>query len=438
MMLKEIQQYYPAHLSSLPGKELAWLQVLRQAAFAKFLQTGLPSIREEAWRYTNLHALARQSYHFTTEAEIESPQLPPPLTTGARIVLIDGYYNAALSELSLKNTAVKIHSLAQALQQENTFLQTLWEKNLQQASALNALNMAGATDGVVIEIPENSDAGIIEICCFSTQSAERKLIQARHIIRCGANSNATVIEHYCGDSKAANFTNSVTEITLDKSATLHYIKLQKEPENAVHIGQLLVNQQQGSVLQSYLLSLGGNLVRNQLHTQLNGKQSSTELYGVFCAKKYQHMDQHTTVEHCVPETTSNEFYRGILLDSARGVFSGNVVVHPNASKTIARQTNNNLLLSPHAEIDTKPELQIYTDDVQCSHGATVGKLDEHALFYLRSRGLSAEEARSLLIYTFAVEVLKTLSDLPLRKTLQHEVYQSLPTTDWLQDICHDI
>lgn len=437
-MLNELQQQYPQYQASLPGQQFAWLKKIRQEAFELFMQQGLPNIRTEEWKYTNLLPVSRQTYSFANK-NATTNNLPASLFKTTRLVFIDGCFNESLSNLNVLPKGVQVNSLAEALAEANPVLLAHWQKNAPlNNSAITALNISCAADGAVVILPENCQAGLIEICFFSSDTGNKKIIQARNIILGGAGSSATVVEHYCGDDAASNLTNNITELFLAENANVQHIKIQSEPKDCVHIGQLYVDQKESSLLQSYVLSYGGSLVRNQIHDLLNGQKSSAELYGLFIAKDYQHMDQHTTIEHIKPECTSHEFYRGILLDNARGIFSGNVLVHPNAPKSSAKQVNNNLLLSPNAEIDTKPELQIYTDDVQCSHGATVGKLDEQALFYLRARGLNYEQARSLLIYTFAAEVLKNLTDKNIRDTLQQQILTYLPVTAWLQEICHDI
>jgi len=435
-MKNYLQENYEAYAKTLPGQQWQWLSALRQQALAQFMEQGFPTIRNEDWKYTNLQRLERQPYVLDSNNKVISQELNIPVfSKNSHLVFIDGHFQKTLSKIS---TDIQFLSFAEAAETQSKLLENYLQQSISvEPSSLTALNLCAATDGAVIHIAEKTQPSLIELVFYSTEQEQNLLIQHRNIIICDAHSDTTIIEHYCGATTAENLTNSVTEVHLKAHARLHHIKLQVESVKAVHIGNLSVQQEDSSYLKSHVLSYDGNLVRNEIYTGLNAQNAETQLFGLFLAQKYQHMDQHTFIDHAKPHCNSNQLYRGILMDNARGVFNGKVLVRPDAQKTCAHQKNNNLLLSANAEIDTKPELQIYADDVQCSHGATVGQLDEHALFYLRARGITLDQARSLMIYAFAAEVLQSVPDLNLRHVLQQQLLEYLPVTAWLQEVCHE-
>ena len=252
-----------------------------------------------------------------------------------------------------------------------------------------------------------------------------------------ANTEATLIENYIGLDDANYFTNTVTEVSLADGANLQHYKVQQESLNSTHIGNLNVMQQKDSRLISHSISLGGSLVRNDIHSQLAAEGASVVLNGLYMTKGKQHIDNHTRVDHLKPNTHSEENYRGVMNDNSRAVFNGKVIVHPQAQKIEAHQHNANLLLSDNAEIDTKPELEIYADDVKCSHGATVGQLDQDMLFYLRTRAIDEETAKSLLTFAFVEEVISKITLAPLRERLEHLVVGQLPDANLIREFINE-
>jgi Fe-S cluster assembly protein SufD len=247
------------------------------------------------------------------------------------------------------------------------------------------------------------------------------------------NSQATVIESYIGLNDSDYFNNTVTEVCMKQNAHLQHYKIQQESMQAYHIGSLKITQAKDSRVESHSISLGGALVRNDIHSLLEAEGAGIRMNGLYMATGKQHVDNHTRVDHMRPHTSSHEIYRGVLNDHARGVFNGKVVVHKDAQKTDAVQSNANLLLSDNAEVDTKPELEIYADDVKCAHGATVGQLDQDMLFYLRSRSIDENTAKSLLTFAFADEVIRRINLDPIRKRLEYQVIGRLPEADLIRE-----
>jgi len=292
-------------------------------------------------------------------------------------------------------------------------------------NGFTALNSAMASDGIGIRV---KDGVCMDRPLYVLHVASDRGLVAhiRHGIMLGRASRATVIEHFAGSATAAGVSNAVTCIRLGKDARLDHYKLQQEGEHAFHVGRIQCRQAEGSHFVSHSVSLGASLARTDIHVRLSGEGASCTLGGLYMTGGRQHADHHTRIDHLSPACTSEEYYRGVLSGRSHAVFNGKVVVHEGADATDARQSNDNLLLSRHAEVDTKPELEIYADDVKCAHGATVGQLDADSLFYLRSRGVDEETARNLLIHAFAGDVIRRFSLPEVRKSVAHAMLARLP------------
>jgi len=275
------------------------------------------------------------------------------------------------------------------------------------------------SDGAVIHIAPDTQAPIpLHLIFVSDANAAKGVSHLRNLIIAGRNSKATVIESYISLGDSHYFTNAVTEVKVDDGATLAHYKIQRESQRAFHVHTIDARQMRDSHYVSFSFATGGALSRTNIYTNLDGEGCGATLNGLYMADGEQHVDHQTNIVHAQPNCFSREIYKGILSGSAHGVFNGKVYVHPIAQKTDGKQTNNNLLLSEHARIDTKPQLEIFADDVRCTHGATVGRLDEMALFYMKSRGVSADKARRLLTYAFAADVLETIEVEAVRKELE--------------------
>lgn len=410
----------------------------RQHAQALFAQTGLPSKRDEHWKYTDVSHLAEL-------AQTPSPALKIEATTSSLgIAKLDAYvlvFNNGIFESgssSLPN-GVEIGTIASLLAQEND--EKVADEKVAQLFALSgneplfngflALNAAHAIEGSAICIKTNTKLDKpLYIKHISNQN-----ITLRHSICFEAFAEAEIIEHYLGAEEGdAALSNVVTNIMLNAGAQCRHYRLQQEGSKQAHIGRVQVKQCQGSNYRLHAVELGGALSRADIVVDLAEQGASCSLHGLYVLAGRQHVDHHTRIDHTAPHCTSDENYRTVLDGRAHGVFNGKVVVHKDAIKTDSAQSNGNLLLSQHAQIDTKPELEIYNDDVKCAHGATVGQLDDTQLFYLRSRGISEASAQELLTFAFADEVLASMSSDVVRRYVEKAAFAKLPHGEELEEL----
>ncbi len=431
-----------AAISSLPGSRHDVVRTHRQRAARAFAARGLPTRRDEDWKYTDLSRLTAalgdnwwessgQPEISAVDAGVIEGQAIPDLDA-YRIVFTDGRFDHGESEFP---EGVTIRPLADLLESEPE--QALEPLELDEAAPLYngfvALNAAMATDGLCVCIKDgvtlDKPLYILHLAGPSGQVAH-----IRHAISLGSNAEVAVIEHFSGISDGTGLTNTMTNIRLGQGARLSHYRLQQEPESRFHIGRVEVEQARDSYYASHSIALGAALSRTDIRVNLNGEGAECLLNGLYVTGGRQHADHHTRIDHAVPNCTSREIYKGILDGRSRAVFNGKVVVHKNAQLTDAQQSNGNLLLSARAEIDTKPELEIYADDVKCAHGATIGQLDEDQVFYLRTRGLSEADARNVLTFAFAGDVLARMPHIAVRKFLERVVLGKLPQGAVLEDI----
>ncbi|MCP4697387.1 MAG: Fe-S cluster assembly protein SufD [Gammaproteobacteria bacterium] len=419
--------------AGLPGRQLPWLEKIRRRALECFAEQGFPRPGNEAWKYTQLRTYARRTFAPSAkmpETKVLSEEMLPETESGTRLAFINGHYAAHLSRQPALPGGAVLTNLAEALAQHPEHLEAqLGQYADAEAEGLTALNTAFMSDGAYLYVPKGVALDDPVHLVFIADNAENLLLQPRSLIVAEAESRVTLIEHYVG--AGAYFTNAVTEIAAGAGSHVEHYKLQEESHQALHVAALQTRQAQDSRFDSLALMLGGALARNAVYADMNAEGGECTLHGLHLLSGRQHADSYTRIAHNKPHCTSREVYKGVLEDFARGVFSGRVVVLPDAQKTDARQACHNLLLSDNAEADARPQLEIYADDVKCSHGATAGRLDEEALFYLRSRGMDAETARGLLIYAFAKEVLDFVGQNPLRKMFEKHVLAKLPCGTYL-------
>ena len=410
-----------------------WLAALRRSAFARFAERGFPPERAEDWKYSNTRALQKLQF---------SPAATPPTGIGTeaiaaallqhpqtqRLVFVDGVHLPALDSPHAAAPGLRITPLDTALREHNANLPELllpearWNND-----PFTALNTAFLAHGALIEVAGNAHVTApVQLVFVSTPHAEACASHPRVVVTLGTNAGLTLVESYFGLDGAANFTNSCTQIALAANAQLDYLGMQREAPGDFHVSRVYVSQRERSRYASHIYNLGGEWVRNDLRVRLEAAGASVRMDGVYLADGHRHVDNHTRIDHLVAHTASNELYRGIIRDRGHAVFNGKVVVAEAAIKTDATQTNNNLLLTRDGEIDTKPELEIYADDVKCSHGATIGQLDDQALFYLRSRGLDLETAREMLTGAFARVVTDRIAAEPLRRFALEQLASALP------------
>lgn len=399
------------------------LTALRRAALDQFLSTGFPTQRDEAWKYTNLRRLETRSFTPADASALDAHQPEWLRTAGTRIVLVNGHWLPALSSQTVQPPGVTVLTLKQWLQHEPAAVATyLQEHDQLTGNALEQLNLAFFEDGVVVNLADNTVLNEpIYIVHQSTSAAAGRMSHPRVVVHAGRNSRATIIEHYLGANETEYFTNPVTRFEVAAGGAVAHFRVQQEAPRAFHIGHIQTKLAKDARYSIHDIQLGASLGRTGITTLLEGTGAHAALFGLFTPMGNQHLDAHTRIDHIAPHTTSEEDYRGIAGGRGRGVFNGKIIVRPDAQKIDSRQSSRNLLLSATAEIDTKPELEIYANDVKCSHGATTGQLDATALFYLRSRGLSESDARAALIRAFAESILSTIGLEPVRAALEKQI-----------------
>lgn len=400
------------------------LSALRANGAAAFARLGFPTTRNEDWLYTNVTSLGERTFvRDSTTAGVTEADLAPYLfgqTEWPRMVFVNGYLSETLSSLATLPDGVRVQSLSQAVADNSElvsrFLGTIVPADRDGFAALNA---SAVGNGAVIHVAKEMVSEVpLHVLHVSTVGAADILAQPRHLIVVEPHAKASVVESFVSIGDPASFTNVVTEVVVEDGATLSHLRIQLEGRRAVNIGTVEARQGRDSHFISFSFIAGSALSRTNIYTVLNGEDCGTTLDGLYLLDGTQHGDTQTRVEHVAPRCFSREMYKGLLDGSSHGVFNGKVYVHPEAQKTDGKQTNKTLLLSDKARIDTKPQLEIYADDVKCTHGATVGQMDETALFYLKSRGVGATLARQLLMYAFAADVLENIELEPVREELE--------------------
>ena len=406
--------------AELPGQDVPWMDELRQSSLARFGRIGFPTQRDEEWKYTSLRAITSKSFRL---ANAGTP-LPPsgdflvPGLDSYQLVFLDGILVPTDEGDFVLPEGLDVRSISTVLAQQPGFLQDyLGHSTGRNINGFTALNSALYQDGVVVSL----DPGVkldkpLELLFVS--SSELSLAQPRNLVIAGENSHAKIIERFVSVGDESTLSNSVSEVFLSAGAEIDYYIVQTLSRSAYQVCGVWVTQAQQSRFSCCTVTLGGALVRNDLRAEMNGPGAHCDMLGLYSLSGKQHVDNHTTMIHGAENCTSKELYKGVLDQRSRAVFHGRINVREGAQKTDAHQSNNTLLLSRDAEIDTKPQLEIYADDVKCSHGATIGQLDEHSLFYLRSRGIDADDARSMLTYAFVNDVLGEVDIEPLREYLE--------------------
>jgi len=415
---------HTALAASLPGAGAGWLDSLRADGAKRFAGLGLPTRKVEEWKYTDLSALARNRFLPCCGAKEEtaSPVLPATIHENAhRAVFVNGRFEAALSRLDGVADGVTLLPLAQAMER----VPGLLERHLGHVAGLGkkplvALNTAWLADGFVLHLAQGTRLERpLELVFWGEAHAgeDRSAWHPRHLMVLETGAAATVVERHLG-RPGGHFANAVTEIVLGEGASLAHYRQQDEPQDAVHIATTEARLAKGATYENFVLSTGGAVARNQIAVTLAGVGAQCRLDGAYMARGSQVTDTTSTIDHAEPGCTSRQAYKGVLDDRSRGVFQGRIVVRKDAQKSDGHQSNRALLLSDRAEIDAKPELEIYADDVKCSHGATAGELDDDALFYLRSRGIPDDEARGLLIDAFIDGAIAEIGDETVREAFR--------------------
>jgi Fe-S cluster assembly protein SufD len=417
---------------SLNGEADSVLHRIRKNAIEAFDRMDFPTLKNEDWKYTNISPILENNFisiKDTAGSESFKAKIEDHLIKDLNVILlvfINGVYSKELSKIPDLYGGVKIGSFAESARKDPALFNEHFAKYAKLENGFIALNTAFAQDGAFIYIPDNyvleNPVHILNL--LGTRGANI-LSQPRNLIIAGKSSRLCMIESYHNIENEINFTNVVTEISAGENSNIEFYKIQDESSHAYHISKTQVEQKKNSKFTSYTVTTGGGLVRNDLNTLLNAEGCEAHFFGIYIGDGKQHIDNHTMIDHAKPRCLSNELYKGVMDDGSRAVFNGKVYVRPDAQKTNAYQSNKNILLSKEAHVDTKPQLEIYADDVRCTHGATVGQLDEESVFYLRSRGISKENAVSVLIRAFANDIFEEIKTEQLKEHLNNMIFRKL-------------
>jgi len=423
------------------GCRLPWLRQLRHGAFARFQEQGFPTTHDEDWRFTSVAAVANTTFRLPLagEGDLSAAQLRQWQWegAGARLVFVNGRYAAELSSTGPLPAGVVVGSLAEALEAPEAatgaLAQHLGRWADERRDSFCALNTAFAEDGVFVYVPRGKVVEApVSLLFVIVPGSQPAMSHPRNLIVVEEQGQLAIVEEYLslgGDTGAGvglcAFSNAVTELAAGAQSVVSHCRIERSQPGICNLSTLRLEQARGASVASHALLLGGALVRNNVHAVLAGEGGDCLINGLFLGRGVEHVDNFMLVEHASPHCASRQFYNGLLDDCARGVYHGRIVVHKDAQKTDAKQTNRNLLLSDDAQIDTKPQLEIHADDVKCTHGATIGQLDEEALFYMRSRGIAEAAARRLLLLAFAGESLGRIREAPVREHASRLVRQAV-------------
>jgi len=400
-----------------------WLSEMRVIARKRFADLGFPSTRDEDWRFTNISPL--KELEFSSTETDPSAQLKSCLfgsIEGPRLVFINGFYSADLSQIGDMPDGVQVGSVVKALAQSESDVKNYLASR--DTDSFASLNTGCFTDGAFVRVPDGVVMGEPIRIYYLNTSGDGATSNIRSLIVVGENSKATVVESWSG-SDAAYFNNVITELIVGDNAQLEHVKFQNESTAAFHVAGVHALMGRDSRAAHHSIALGGRIARNNIRARLDGQGLEVVLNGLYLPRGEQIIDHHMVVDHAQPHGDSHEYFNGILDDHARGVFHGRIHVHKGADKTDAKQTNKNLLLTDSAMVDTKPQLEIYADDVKCTHGATVGQINPEQIFYLRARGLTEKKARHMLMHAFAGEIIERIDCEPVREELDRLVWDRL-------------
>lgn len=415
--------------NSLNGEAKSPVHELRKNAILKLNEIDFPTTKNEEWKYTNVLPILNYKFKPADNIPLKKEYIKKFLIKDCDVhlaVLVNGKFREELSDIGTLPEGVIIEGLSESIKNRQDLVSQYLGKYARIENGFVALNTAFTLDGTFIYVPDNV---VIEkqihLLHLTGGSEENILAQPRNLFIAGNNSNVRLIESYNSISGLVDFTNVVTEIIVGENSHFEIYKIQNEDKQNFHINKTQVEQKKGSIFTTYTASFGGALTRNDLNTVLDDENCTANLYGLYIVDGTQHVDNHTMIDHAKPHCQSNELYKGVLDGKSRGVFNGKVFVRKDAQKTNAYQSNKAMLLSNEALIDTKPQLEIFADDVKCSHGAAIGQLDDESVFYLRTRGISEEKARAVLIRAFANDVFELIDNEQLHNHLNELVFEKL-------------
>lgn len=425
----KIESSFIVFENELNGESRSAVHKVRQKAFHRFEYMGFPTKRNEEWKYTNLRPILKHDYRMFHPGEnaVEFKDVKRFFLSDLdtyKLVFIDGFFSSWLSNTT--HERFDICTFSSMLKKYGDVADTYFNRAVPEDDSMAAINTAFAREGSFIRIRKNQTVDKpVELIYITSKQDKEALIQPRNLIVVEENAEVEIVERHQSLSEKPVLTNTVTEIFAEKNSRLKLYKIQNDSLHASLVDHTSVEQYQGSHVAIGTFTFGGKLVRNNLNYFLKEEHTESILDGISIGSDKQHFDHHTLVDHKVPNCCSNELYKGIYDDQSHGVFNGKVMVHPHAQKTNAFQENNNILLTDKSSVDTKPQLEIYADDVKCSHGCTIGQLDENALFYFRSRGIPMKESRALLLQAFAADGLRNVKIPELRRRLNKIIAKKL-------------
>jgi Fe-S cluster assembly protein SufD len=437
---KNIKEWYNSNFKTfeekLNGHSNSFLQSVRKEGLKQLSVLDFPTSRMEEWKYTDIAPILKQFFVpavNTVVPEFSKEDIKKYLFSDFDyhlLVFINGIYSIELSEIGDLPAGVVLGSLNKVTIENPELIKNYINKISGIDNAFNALNNAYAFDGLVMIVPDGKIIDKpVQVLFLNTSNDDLILSSPRNLVIAGKNSQASIVANYCGCGSKSYFNNIITEVYADEYSLVDYYKIQNEIDESYHIEKFQVQQKNNSIVNHYNISFGGAIIRNDINALIDGQNTETHYYGIYLAHGKQLIDNHTFIDHAKPNCMSNELYKGILDQNSRGVFNGKIIVRKDAQKTNAYQQNKTILLSKNAKIDTKPQLEIFADDVKCSHGATVGQLDDVSEFYIRSRGVPQELAKSMLIRAFTNDVIEKIKIEQLRAQINHMVFQHLSRID---------
>lgn len=410
------------------------LHEMRVEALKTFETKGFPTKKEEAWKFTSLNAILKNDFSLFPKSEeaVDFKDVKRYFLSDSdtyKLVFINGVFSSHLSSDAQDNVEITLMSAALSKPKYKMVIDSYYNQIADKNDSLTALNTAYASEGTFINIPKSKVvAKPIELIYFSTSDQAAMLLQPRNLIVVGENAHVQIVERHQNLSEATVLTNSVTEIVAHKRAIVDYYKVQNDTQTSNLVDNTYINQKQESRVSVHTFSFGGKITRNNLNFYQNGERIDSTLKGITIIGDKQHVDHYTLVDHIEPNCESHQNYKGIYDDQSSSAFNGKIYVHSEAQKTDAFQQNNNILLSDKATLNTKPQLEIFADDVKCSHGCTIGQLDHEALFYMQQRGIPKKEAKALLMYAFTDEVMASIKIPDLKKRISSLIAKKLGVT----------
>lgn len=433
----DAKQWYISHFemfeNSLNGRRDMPFHEVRKAAIARFSDLDFPTPRDEEWKYTNIAPLLAHRFQLSAEPmkvnEVTLSEFLFPGVEKNRFIFINGHFLEEPSNLHIRSKGLIVENLNKALADRPELIKKYLARVADfENDVFTALNTAFTNEGTLLFVEDGTviDQPIHFVNISDARNGEF-VAHPRNLMVMGKNSQVQIIESFHHLSDAPYFNNTVSEIVLEENARLEYIKIQEESERAFHFDTTQIDQERNSVYYSVNIDLGGGLVRNNQRVLMNDENCETHLFGFFLGGGNQHIDNHTFLDHAKPRCFSNEMFKGILYGKAKAVFNGKILVRPDAQKTNALQSNKTLLLTNDASVNAKPQLEIFADDVKCTHGATIGQLDDEALFYLRARGISEDMALAMLRYAFVGDVFENIKIDSVRKKMDHKIIKRLKT-----------